>query len=432
MDFLRELKRRAEQAEAFLIESETTSIGFEANQVKSAEIKETQGIALRAIIDGKLGFSAASGEVDAQELLDNVVVSAKYGEDSSLQFPEPRDGVGIATYEPALAELQVADLVEMGREIVEGILDIDHDANVDVDIERSLDLSELQNSAGAQIERQSSQLRISASIERVRGDDVLIIYDSLSDTGPTDEYRSMVQRLGRKLTLAREAASLSSGRMPVLFSPSAAPVLVLPLMLALNGQNVQRGVSPLADQLGDKVFSSKLSVWDDPTIIGRPNSANHDDEGVPCRRKALIKQGTCHEFVYDLKTAALMGTDSSGNGGRSLFSPPSPSISNLIIESGDTPVQRIISSIEEGLLVESVLGLGQGNPISGAFSNTVGLAYVIRGGDIVGRVKDVSIAGNVYQDLQEIAALSVESEWIHGHYRSPYILLSQLNVVSKT
>jgi PmbA protein len=94
-------------------------------------------------------------------------------------------------------------------------------------------------------------------------------------------------------------------------------------------------------------------------------------------------------------------------------------------------VTKIIAGIKEGLLVEDPLGLGQGNIISGAFSNNLSLAFKIEGGEIVGRVKDVSIAGNIYQDLRRVEAISRESEWVYGGASLPYVLLPELNVVTK-
>jgi predicted Zn-dependent protease len=49
----------------------------------------------------------------------------------------------------------------------------------------------------------------------------------------------------------------------------------------------------------------------------------------------------------------------------------------------------------------------------------------------VGRVKDVSIAGNVYDLLQHVAAVSQEREWVYNHFYLPYILLTDMNVVAK-
>ena len=147
--------------------------------------------------------------------------------------------------------------------------------------------------------------------------------------------------------------------------------------------------------------------------------------------KYIDKRSFWFDLYIILKTAALMDTESTGNGARHIFSTPSPSPSNLILEAGKTPLSELLAEIERGLLVEHVLGLGQGNTISGAFSNTLGLAYVIAGGEIVGRVKDVSIAGNVYEDLRAIEAISQETEWVYGGLCLPYILLPELNVVTK-
>jgi PmbA protein len=217
----------------------------------------------------------------------------------------------------------------------------------------------------------------------------------------------------------------------VLFSPVGALVLGLPLVLGLNGRNVYRGISPMAGRAGEQLFDEKLTLLDDPTLAGRPGSSAYDDEGLPRQRRPLIAHGVLEGFVYDLKTAVQSGTAPTGNGERSLFNPPTPGFSNLILLGGTTPLAEIIAGIDEGLLVESPLGLGQGNVISGAFSNNLSLAYKIERGEIAGRVKDVGIAGNVYQDLRTIAALSQESEWVYGGLRMPYVLLPELNVVTK-
>ena len=138
-----------------------------------------------------------------------------------------------------------------------------------------------------------------------------------------------------------------------------------------------------------------------------------------------------NSYLYDLKTAAQSGVESTGNGERGLFDPPHISSTNLVFQAGETPLADMIASIDRGLLVEDVLGLGQGNVISGAFSNPMSLAFVIEKGEIVGRVKDVSIAGNVYDLLADIAAVSQETEWVYNSLNLPYILLDDMNVVAK-
>jgi PmbA protein len=423
--------QEAERAEVFEIQSEATKIGFEANKLKSLEVEETQGIAARVVTDGRLGFAASSDVTALDQLIENVFASAQLGGEIPLRFPEPQPGPSVEVYNSELATFPASRLIEMGEEMVDIVLRADGEANVSIDLTRRVRETTVHNSAGAEVAVRKAPLSIMLEVERVRGDDVITLFEYFNTTQLDDGYRVFVNRVAEKLRLARRAARLSSGRMPVLFSPTGAPVLGLALIHGLNGKNVYRGISPMAGHEEEQLFDERLTLVDDPTLDGQPGSSSHDDEGVPRRRNVLIDRGRLRGYIYDLKTAALARTEPTGNGERGLFSPPSPSFSNMVIANGETPVDDIVAGIENGLLVEAPLGLGQGNVISGAFSNNLSLAFKIEGGEIVGRVKDVSVAGNIYQDLRDIEALSLESEWVYGGIRLPYVLLPDLNVVTK-
>ena len=68
------------------------------------------------------------------------------------------------------------------------------------------------------------------------------------------------------------------------------------------------------------------------------------------------------------------------------------------------------------------------------FSVNLQFAYKIEGGEIVGRVKDCMLAGNVYDALQDIAAIGDEAERVDRWSVSgflPYVQISQLSVVAR-
>jgi len=289
----------------------------------------------------------------------------------------------------------------------------------------------IRNQAGLEAAFQRSPLSVGAEVARIEGDDVLILYDMLGTTVWDDDYMAFAHRLADKLVLARRLTSMHTARLPVLFSPTGVLTLALPLMEGVDGKNVFNGVSPLGGRVGEKLLDAKITLVDDGTLDGRLGSAPYDDEGVPHRTNVLFDRGVLRGFLYDLKTAAQSGVEPTGNGSRGLFQQPRPAPTNLLLAGGETPLAQIVAGVEEGLLVEDVLGLGQGNIISGAFSNPLALAFKIEHGQIVGRVKDLSIAGNVYDLLKDVAAVSRETQWVYGSFCLPYVLLPELNVIAK-
>ena len=348
---LERLLEKAEQAEIFEINSEATKIGFKANKLKSFEVEETQGLAARVLVNGKLGFAASSDATALDRLIQNVLESARFGDEVPLRFPEPQPGPAVQVYDPQLAALSTDRLIEMGQDMIEIVRDADEEASVSIDLTRRVRETTVRNSRGAEVSVRKAPLSIMVQVERVRGDDVVTLFEYFTTAKLDKTYRVFADRIAEKLQLARRRATLSSGRMPVLFSPNGAPVLALPLVHGLNGKNVYRGISPMVGREGEQLFDEKLTVVDDPTLDGRPGSSSHDDEGLARRRNALIGGGRLNGFIYDLKTAVLSDTEPTGNGERGLFSPPSPTFSNMVIEPGDLPVDKIVAGIDRGLLV---------------------------------------------------------------------------------
>jgi PmbA protein len=225
----------------------------------------------------------------------------------------------------------------------------------------------------------------------------------------------------------------------VVFTPEGLSVIVTPFEQALSGKSVLQGVSPLAGRIGEQVADPRFSITDDPLLDGRPGSRPFDDEGVPSARLPLVADGVLRGFVYDLETAARAGARSTGHGARGTFTKPGIGYTNLLIgssaggEKGGGSRELgggLLSGITDGLLVDDLIGVGQGNVIAGAFSHPVALAYRIRDGAVVGRVKDAAVAGNVYDLLKRIGGLGDDGRWVGSRW-SPSLLLEGVSVARR-
>jgi PmbA protein len=360
MDILKYLQVHAEQVEVMDLLNESTKVSFDANKLKSSKVEETRGTAVRVIKNGHLGFSASSDPSAVDKLVVNALESANYGDTIPLVFPGPEPAPQVITFDPKVTELPIPRLVEIGQEIIDYIRQIEPEARLTVELERGVQQMFIRNQAGTDIACKRSPLSILAEISVVKGDDILITFEVSGTTTWQADYMEPFRRLGEKLKRAHEITTVKSGHMPVLFAPAGVLVLGIPLMEGINGKNVYTGISPLAGKLSKKLFDSKITIVDDPTIDGKFGSAAFDDEGVAHRRNVIFEQGVLKTFLYDLKTAALSGAVSTGNGARGLFNQPRPSPTNLLIEPGETPLTDILAGIDEGLWIENVLGLGQG------------------------------------------------------------------------
>ena len=205
---------------------------------------------------------------------------------------------------------------------------------------------------------------------------------------------------------------------------------MVPLSSAFNGKLVYEGASALKGKLGKQVFDRKLSLWDDATVEYGVGSRPCDDEGVPSQRISLIDKGVVSHFLYDLHTAALAGTRSTGSGGRGGGGFPKPGPTSLIIGEGDVSLGSMVAGMKEGLVVEHLIGGGQGDALSGDFGGNVLLGYKVENGEMVGRVKDTMVAGNVYRDLREIV-LGDEARWVGSSLRTPWIYSPRISVSAK-
>ncbi len=411
-----------QQAEVYRISSESQPIRFEANRLKEATRRDTSGAALRVIKDGRLGLSATTDPAAEDGLPERVGELTPFGAKASFELPGPGDSPEVEIFDPAVESLEFDGMVETGQSLIDAVRKDWPDLNCSASVSRGVHRQSLVNTAGLNAEYRQTSYSVGFGGELVRGDDMLSVWEGFGASRMFTDTDWMVQSLLQQLEWARETAEAPTGQVPVIFTPrGVSAALLRPLLGGFNGKAVMTGSSPVGDRLGEKVIDERMSVYDDPTINGAIGGRPFDDEGIPSRRMALIDQGVASNFLYDLQTAGRMNAASTGAAGRGLATLPGPGTSVLDVAPGDTPYADLFLGIKEGIVVERLLGAGQGNEMGGDFKANVSLGYKIEDGMIVGRIKDTMISGNVYDALGKLEALSDRAEWVYGSLRTPAI-----------
>ena len=432
VEVLRSAQKVAEQAEVFMVSSRAVPIQFEANELKQVQTKESRSTALRIFREGRIGFATASGGGDLEALVDMAVETSQFGSPANFQFPASRDYSEVCIVDPKVEEIAMERMVEIGKELIAKIRGHTPDILCDVQVTKGTSSISLINSQGGEGRYDSSFFSLSLEGILVRDTDMLFVGDSESSCRLSDNIDNLADRVIWQLEMAKKKAAVSTKLLPIIFTPNGvASALLSPLVLAVNGKAVLVGVSPLKGKLGEQVFDKKLSLWDDATIAYGVGSYPFDDEGVSSQRLPLVTNGVVANFLYDLQTAALAGTQSTGNGQRAGGGFPRPAISSLILSGGDVSFQAMVEDMKEGLIVEQLMGADQGNLLAGDFGGNVLLGYRVENGEIVGRVKDTMIAGNVYQVLKELLGIGREARWVGGILQTPPLYCSHVSVTTK-
>jgi PmbA protein len=261
---------------------------------------------------------------------------------------------------------------------------------------------------------------------------MLFVGDGDASCRPALDFEGIEKSVVTQLENSRRTAEVHTAEMPVIFTPNGvASALVGPLTMAFSGRLIHQGQSPLVGCLGKDMYDTRFSLTDDATVNYRPGARPFDDEGVASRSIPLIEKGTVRSFLYDLQTAGLAKADSTGSAERSLAAQPSISTTCLIIDDGETPFEEMVRNIGTGLVIEELMGAGQGNVMGGDFSGNVLLGYKIENGEITGRVKDTMVAGNVHEAFKKLAAIGSETRWVGGSMRTPALAFEALTVSAK-
>ncbi len=426
---LEQASRRAEEADATVKSDETVTLLVESGQLTRTAWSQERGTSLRVRSAGRIGV-AGSTAADTAALIEAALSSAALGDEVDLLLPAPAPLPPVRTHSPAAEVASVADLAALGQGLLERLGR--EGLQVNVTVERSAGSVRVANTRGVEATYDVTAVTLAAEVTRVAGDGILTVGDHYAGADLPGEpaVSALAESIMRRVRWAERSATPPRGELPVLFTPAGTAALFLPIRQACLGKAVLRGVSPFGGRLGEQAFDASLTVTDDPWIPGATGSRAIDDEGVATRRLALVRGGVISGFIYDLETAALAAVPATGHARRHTFGKPQASYSNLVVTPGRSTWEDLVGGITDGLVVDELIGVGQGNVIGGAFAHPVALAYRVVNGEITGRVKDAAVTGNAYELLSRIGGLGRDLER-RGSLAVPPILLEGVSVAPR-
>ena len=228
------------------------------------------------------------------------------------------------------------------------------------------------------------------------------------------------------------AGFVKTGKYPVVFKRDVATELLSAFSSVFTGEAALKKMTILADKVGEKIFGDNITIMDDPFYDDALVKSSFDDEGVPCKTKAVVEKGVFNGLLHSLKTAHYFHVAPTGNGFKmSTAGSISTEPTNLFIKEGNLSKDEIISTVEEGIYITEVNGLHAGlNPISGDF-NVQSSGYMIKNGKIDKPITLFVTSGNFFVMMKNIEAIGNDIEKRFVGVASPTLKVKSLAISGK-
>ncbi|MBR6404682.1 MAG: TldD/PmbA family protein [Lachnospiraceae bacterium] len=388
------------------------------------------GTSLRAIVEGKQAEMALEQAEDTEmdRILESLISQAKVvssSDPAALRSPEKTDEVQSKKHfvRPSVPEIK-AVLEKLEGKILAADPRIFQVGSVSW--QDTTEVRRIHNSLGLSIEESSVVQIVMAEAAAKEGEEIKTAYkievvENLADFD-ADKFTA---KLSEELLGKLGGKSLPTGRYQVILEKDAMTSLFMAMASMFSGEQINKGISPLRDKLGQQIYSELVTVVDDPRNTDALEICNYDDEGCPTRRKEIVKDGVFTTVLHSTKTAMAAGTESTGNGFKGSYSAPvSVRPKNCMIVPGEKTLEELQEEMGEGLVITDLAGLHAGiNPVTTDFSLQCSGYYVKEGKKVFG-VSLVTIAGNWLALMKEVVAVGSDLEWSYRSIACPSVLFS--------
>ncbi len=427
-------KKVCDQVEIYSLDNKQNVVSFEDAKLHEIDTKFQSGVSIRIIKDGKLGFAYTRNLINHEELLQNALNSLQGGVSAEYEFPLTKDLPQLNTYDADIENISSKQMVEECNRVCE-ILKSKTQGEVSATAYTYTETIRILNHKGTDVVNQSSYFGIYASVSYPG------TAAGIGRVFADKKFHKMPDNLLNEIidfyNLSSQETTASSGKMKVLFMPNVIYAINWRVNSGTSGKSVYEKISPIANKIGEKIFSEKITIYDDPLDDKYPGARAFDDEGVAVKKTTIVEKGILKSFYCDLEYAKKLNLPPTGHGYRAaqwesdtITLKPTPTLAYLRYQNGNKSLNELIKLIDRGIIIEGALGSHSGNIPNGDLSIGANPALYVENGNILGQLKDVMVAANIYELLKNVIEVSDTLYFSYGGLM-PAILFDNVSVATK-
>ena len=185
---LEKASKVSEQAEVFHLDHKDEPVMFESNRLKLVEARESSGVAVRLIKDGRIGLASTSNFQDLDSLVNNALEMVTFGPEAKLDLPSHSSFTEVDVYDEAAETFPMEDMIRMGQEGIDLLRQSDGELVCDATVSKSKNVITILNSKGGSASYSKTTFSAFYHGTKIQGTDMLFVSDGREFLPPILEH----------------------------------------------------------------------------------------------------------------------------------------------------------------------------------------------------------------------------------------------------
>ena len=243
-------------------------------------------------------------------------------------------------------------------------------------------------------------------------------YDALDiEISVNDLYTESVKKLKKD--------QLETKKYDIVLSKKVSSNILSSIIPMLSSANIRQKTSCLQNKLNKKIFSSKMSIVEDPTNKKYPGYSKFDIEGTKTYKKVIVENGMLKSYLYDIKEAKQQDIESTGNNYGGIDT------RNMYILPGELSKEEILRKLNNGLYITDYMGA-----MSSSIDTNTGnislqiFGLIVEDGKIKNGFEACIMTTSIFELFSNVEEIGKNIEFSKLSSASPELLIKNISIAA--
>lgn len=223
------------------------------------------------------------------------------------------------------------------------------------------------------------------------------------------------------------ATQPKSGKYAIVLENDVVSEILGFLNYHLSAKALDEGISLLKDRQGEKLFSNKITIVDDPFLMDQMGARPYDAEGAASQKTTTIQNGVVKSYLSNSYLAEKLGIPHTANASRS-GGEMGVSSTNTIMALGDDSFEDLLNSYNQVILVTSIDALHSGFKETTLDFSLPSYGFLYEKGEAVRPLHQMVMSGNLLHVLRDVEKVSRRYNNDGGSVLAPDILIPEMSI----